>query len=161
MIAIDHLLCDGCKTCIDICPEDALDFRDGVIVVDGSLCRGCYACANICPQGAIFPVEEVPSMEQPKRQISVPPPREQALVEPSPSRSLTIRELAVPALGSFLLWTGKELLPRILNSITLHLDTNTTDNQSVWGNRGRRKNNIGKKRRLRQRQSRRFRRKRT
>jgi nitroreductase/NAD-dependent dihydropyrimidine dehydrogenase PreA subunit len=50
---IDANLCDGCGSCVSVCPSDAIAVIDNVaqIVKDESL--GCDHCAAVCPQGAI------------------------------------------------------------------------------------------------------------
>ncbi|KXB01977.1 disulfide reductase [candidate division MSBL1 archaeon SCGC-AAA261F17] len=51
---IDEELCCGCKTCISVCPYDAISFDEekGVSVVEETLCRGCGICISACPSGA-------------------------------------------------------------------------------------------------------------
>ena len=51
---IDPALCTGCGDCIDVCPEDAIDGKDGFIhIIDGKLCEKCGKCADACGDGAI------------------------------------------------------------------------------------------------------------
>lgn len=47
-------LCSGCKTCISVCPYDAIEFEEeeGISVVEETLCRGCGVCVSACPSGA-------------------------------------------------------------------------------------------------------------
>ena len=47
--------CSGCKTCVNICPFNAISF-DGdknVAVVNGALCKGCGTCVAACPSGSL------------------------------------------------------------------------------------------------------------
>lgn len=44
--------CIGCETCIDICPEDAIEM-DGSISIDRERCTNCGLCAKKCPSGAL------------------------------------------------------------------------------------------------------------
>ena len=48
-------LCGGYKVplCIDKCPCDALQVRDGKIIVTEFLCEDCNECGCICPDEAI------------------------------------------------------------------------------------------------------------
>ena len=52
---IDDKLCSGCKTCISLCPYNAISFDEGkkVSVINEALCKGCGTCAAACPSGAI------------------------------------------------------------------------------------------------------------
>lgn len=50
-------LCSGCRTCIGMCPYNAIrtdetsEFQ--VSVVNEALCKGCGTCVAACPSGAI------------------------------------------------------------------------------------------------------------
>lgn len=52
---IDEELCSGCKTCILICPYNAISFDEErkVSVINEVLCKGCGTCGAACPSGAI------------------------------------------------------------------------------------------------------------
>ena len=52
---IQEQLCSGCKTCISLCPYNAISFNDEkkVSVINEALCKGCGTCAAACPSGAI------------------------------------------------------------------------------------------------------------
>jgi len=52
---VNDELCSGCKTCISMCPYDAIsrDEEKAVAVVDEALCKGCGTCAATCPSSAI------------------------------------------------------------------------------------------------------------
>jgi heterodisulfide reductase subunit A len=47
--------CSGCRTCIELCPYDAIRFDEDkeVAVIQEALCKGCGTCAAACPGGAI------------------------------------------------------------------------------------------------------------
>jgi heterodisulfide reductase subunit A len=53
--AVDEELCSGCKTCLDICPYNAISFVDekSVATINEALCKGCGTCTAACPSGAI------------------------------------------------------------------------------------------------------------
>jgi len=53
---IQEQLCSGCKTCISLCPYNAISFDDEkkVSVINEALCKGCGTCAAACPSGAII-----------------------------------------------------------------------------------------------------------
>ncbi|OEU79574.1 MAG: radical SAM protein, partial [Desulfobulbaceae bacterium C00003063] len=44
--------CIGCKSCIDVCPEEACSLTPDGIVTDRERCTGCGKCADICPTKA-------------------------------------------------------------------------------------------------------------
>jgi heterodisulfide reductase subunit A len=58
---VDVDMCSGCKTCISLCPYNAIDsvteVIDGVEVthaeVNEGLCQGCGTCVAACPSGAM------------------------------------------------------------------------------------------------------------
>ncbi len=43
---------DGCRSCIDACPTDAISFQ-GDLRVDLGRCLFCTDCVNACPEGAM------------------------------------------------------------------------------------------------------------
>lgn len=51
---IDEETCSGCKTCIPLCPYNAIrrDEEKLVAVIDETLCKGCGVCVAACPSGA-------------------------------------------------------------------------------------------------------------
>ncbi len=47
--------CNGCNTCVDVCPTLVLDATDGVPVIARiDACQTCYMCEVYCPQDAIY-----------------------------------------------------------------------------------------------------------
>ncbi|MCM8709932.1 4Fe-4S binding protein [Clostridium sp. SYSU_GA19001] len=47
--------CTGCEECLDACPEDAIEGKDGFIhMIDTDLCTKCDKCRTACPEGAIM-----------------------------------------------------------------------------------------------------------
>jgi heterodisulfide reductase subunit A len=62
---IEEDFCSGCKTCIAMCPYNAISFNEDkkVSVINEALCKGCGTCAATCPSGAItsrhFTVEQI------------------------------------------------------------------------------------------------------
>ncbi len=51
---IDEEMCSGCKTCIPLCPFNAIsrDEERQIAVIDEALCKGCGTCVAACPSGA-------------------------------------------------------------------------------------------------------------
>lgn len=46
-------ICAKCKTCVNICLENAIKFSNGKIIIDKNKCVGCGACASVCPTQAL------------------------------------------------------------------------------------------------------------
>jgi len=63
--------CTECETCVDICPMEAIQLEDELII-DEEKCIGCGVCASNCPVDAI-------SLEHTgKREVFVPPKKIEA-----------------------------------------------------------------------------------
>jgi NAD-dependent dihydropyrimidine dehydrogenase PreA subunit len=53
-ITIDKEKCDGCESCVDICPFEVYELVDGKSeAVKADECEGCLSCVEACPQEAI------------------------------------------------------------------------------------------------------------
>lgn len=52
---INEETCCGCRTCIAMCPYNAIspDVERGVAVINEALCKGCGTCVAACPSGSI------------------------------------------------------------------------------------------------------------
>ena len=52
---VDEELCSGCKTCILLCPYNAISFDEEKKVsrIEEALCKGCGTCVAACPSAAI------------------------------------------------------------------------------------------------------------
>ncbi len=48
--------CTGCETCLEACPFDAIDFKDGKAYIN-EYCNACMSCLAGCPEGAITETE--------------------------------------------------------------------------------------------------------
>jgi Pyruvate/2-oxoacid:ferredoxin oxidoreductase delta subunit len=69
LAVIDHDDCNGCGTCVEWCPTDAIALNDeGLATRDESACLGCGVCARFCPEEAI-------SLQEGLRKVFVLPPR--------------------------------------------------------------------------------------
>ena len=57
-IKIDLEKCDGCGTCVDICPVEVFEIREGKsVVVNLYECLICRVCETECPNSAIEVIE--------------------------------------------------------------------------------------------------------
>jgi len=45
--------CNGCGSCDDCCPFNAISMDDEMAVIDQAKCMGCGVCEDVCPIGAI------------------------------------------------------------------------------------------------------------
>jgi Na+-translocating ferredoxin:NAD+ oxidoreductase RNF subunit RnfB len=51
---IDNEKCDGCATCVDACPAEAITMGDDEKAkVDADECVDCEVCVDECPNGSI------------------------------------------------------------------------------------------------------------
>ena len=66
---IDTELCNGCGTCVEKCPIDAIELNDeNKAQRNAEWCIGCGVCAHFCSENAISLLEGM-------RKVFVPPPR--------------------------------------------------------------------------------------
>ena len=51
---INEQYCKRCRICIEFCPDDVFEDRDGLPVIkDITRCSGCLLCELLCPDFAI------------------------------------------------------------------------------------------------------------
>lgn len=55
---VDLEKCDGCESCVDVCPTDSITIVDGKACIDPEECIECEACVDACPNDALTMVEE-------------------------------------------------------------------------------------------------------
>jgi NAD-dependent dihydropyrimidine dehydrogenase PreA subunit len=51
-VKVDHEKCDGCGSCIDVCPVDAIRIENEKAIITDE-CLDCGACIPECPNEAI------------------------------------------------------------------------------------------------------------
>ena len=52
-VNIDLALCNGCGTCLESCPTEALTMTDDKVCVDEDTCIDCGVCVDECPSQAL------------------------------------------------------------------------------------------------------------
>ena len=51
---VDESKCIGCSVCVETCPNDVLESKDGhPCAVRQESCEGCEVCVAVCDQEAI------------------------------------------------------------------------------------------------------------
>ena len=45
--------CNGCGTCVESCPSEALSLENEKISVDADACVDCGVCVDECPEEAL------------------------------------------------------------------------------------------------------------
>jgi Fe-S-cluster-containing hydrogenase component 2 len=105
---------------VDECSTGALILQNNHAFIDQNICQECYSCISVCPQGAILVGEKQPVAENVIRMPAIPEPVLDTLAEPA--EQMPLREMLLPAIGSVLLWTGRELVPRLADLAMAALD---------------------------------------
>jgi NAD-dependent dihydropyrimidine dehydrogenase PreA subunit len=122
VIYVDRFRCNGCGECVGTCLVGAITMSGDRVFIDELLCEGCEACLSACPQDAILSVEMVESIAREERaMIPVSAKFEVRPVQPQQS-SLSLRDQILPAIGSALAWTGKEIVPRLASQVLVWWD---------------------------------------
>lgn len=53
-VLVDQVLCNGCGTCVNNCPQEVFELKDGKSnVINGDNCLECHLCEVSCEHGAI------------------------------------------------------------------------------------------------------------
>ncbi len=50
---VDKEKCNGCESCVEECPSEAIKMVDDKAVVDVDACIDCGVCVDACPAEAI------------------------------------------------------------------------------------------------------------
>ena len=120
MVFVNTDICNGSGECISVCPNGAVILQNNHAFIDQELCQECEICVDSCPQGAIQRGEPAPAGS---KGINIPTatPIEITAV-PDESHHTLLRNEVLPAVGSALLWTGREIVPRLANLAIDYLD---------------------------------------
>jgi len=52
-VQVESDRCEGCGSCVDVCPENALEIINGKVVINEDRCAECGACTEVCPNEAL------------------------------------------------------------------------------------------------------------
>jgi Fe-S-cluster-containing hydrogenase component 2 len=123
LIVIDAERCDGCGTCVEVCPDGAIYLVDGVATVDQALCRECEACIAACPREAIsYSREAAKPRAEPER---LPARRPEPEVIQIRTETAPLRAKVLPVVSAALVWAGRELLTYLTDYALDNLDRRT------------------------------------
>lgn len=57
-VKVDAEKCDGCGTCVDVCPVEVFELQgEKSVVINPDECLVCRACEVECPNSAIEVIE--------------------------------------------------------------------------------------------------------
>ena len=113
MIYVDNTRCRGCGECISVCPTGAITLLDDKAFIKEALCENCHICLCVCPQDAILSMETIePVVGGEALPVPNPMPSEvtPARLEHTPQ---SLGEQVLPEVGSILISTGREVMPRL------------------------------------------------
>jgi NAD-dependent dihydropyrimidine dehydrogenase PreA subunit len=131
VITIDVERCTGSGACVEVCPTGAIYLVEDRATVDQSLCNECEACIAACPTEAI--TLATPERSPVAEPVLVPARRaEPAVVQ---VRTLTVpvplRTRVLPIVGAGLAWAGREIVPRLADTLLDALDRWTARQQTA------------------------------
>ena len=104
MIEVLPERCTECGECIAVCSHDAIHLEGGQTVIDNRLCTECLACQQVCP---------VITIQEGETEIAPTALSGEVVYFPSAAVSQLQRSQFLPIIGAALLWTGREISPRI------------------------------------------------
>lgn len=122
MIYIQSQQCVGCGTCVDTCPEGAIQLVNGVAAINQDKCQQCEVCLTVCPNNAIVAILDLEPVSDAPGFVPVPS-RPAAVQHSSPASSI------MPLIGTALAFVSREILPRVAVSLLEMWDNRTRTRQ--------------------------------
>ncbi len=127
MIVINQADCQGCESCIEVCPHQAIHLVGDVARIDRARCDDCGICLDVCPHGAIMRQEVIVS--RPADVIPALPTQVQ-------------RPGTLAAVGTALVTIGVEILPYLVDMLKQRANQRVTQTQPrpaarMYGETGR------------------------
>jgi ferredoxin len=129
MVYVNAEVCNGCGECVSVCPNGAMILEDNHAFIDQELCQECEVCVDSCPQGAILTGEPTPIEGEVIKVPSATPAEIVAM--PEQPYHISLQNAILPTIGSALMWTGRELLPRVADLALEYLDRRVQSSQSA------------------------------
>jgi len=129
MIYVNETACNGCGECVNACPTGALVLQNHLAYILQNLCEACEACVDTCPQDAILTTEAL-QVSHDVIHVQTPSP-DHLSPQTEKSEQAPLRDVVLPALGSILLWTGRELLPRLADLALVYVDQQIQNSTSI------------------------------
>jgi ferredoxin len=120
MVFVNTEFCNGCGDCVSVCPNGAMILQNNHAFIDQELCQGCEICVDSCLQGAILIGERAPIGSEVIKIPSVAP-KEIATV-PEQYHHTSLQNAILPTIGSALMWTARELIPRLADLALGYVD---------------------------------------
>ena len=68
-ILFDRKKCTLCKSCIAVCPTQAIRLSDGKLTIDKKACKGCGKCVEVCPNESRRLVGKVATVDEVMHQV--------------------------------------------------------------------------------------------
>jgi NAD-dependent dihydropyrimidine dehydrogenase PreA subunit len=136
LITIDIERCTGCGACLETCPAGALYLVDGKAAVDEALCRECEVCLDACPEQAIALTEQRVPRPEPARQLARRPEPDVIRVRTRPA-PVPLRTRVLPVVSAALAWAGREIVPRLADTLLDAIDRRQTGRQTAVTTTGR------------------------
>lgn len=124
MVFIDSSRCDGCGACLDICPVGAISLCDNRAFIEENLCEGCALCQSACPQNAILSADMVKPVAGDETALVPVSHPVQVVTTQTRTDVPRLQDLVLPAISSVLIWTGREIVPRLASLALASLDRN-------------------------------------
>jgi Fe-S-cluster-containing hydrogenase component 2 len=129
MVFVNTDVCNGCGECISVCPSGAILLQNNHAFIDQELCQACETCVDSCPLGAILVGEPLPVGS---KIIKIPSSASGEIVPASEQFQRTaLRNAVLPMIGSAILWTGRELVPRLADLALRYIDQRVQPSRSV------------------------------
>jgi NAD-dependent dihydropyrimidine dehydrogenase PreA subunit len=135
MVTINDVNCSGCGQCVDVCPTGALVLQNNHVFIHQDICDECEICLDACPHGAIQAGEPLSVVGDVVRMPAVP--QAVPVVQIQTAQPVSLQEMVIPTFGSVLVWTGRQLVPRLADLALGYLESRFQTANTVPNNPSR------------------------
>lgn len=125
-IVVDLKKCNGCESCLESCPFDAIDIIDGKAHIN-EYCEACMACLSTCPEGAISEIKDTSEEATDRSALEV----YKGVLVFAEQRGGKVASVAFELLGA-----GRRLADRLgveLSAVLLGADDDQANELIKWG----------------------------